>query len=307
MSLTAESITYLLQNPQSLKGSDGELLANTLRDAPYFLPARWLQDYLHVQQDGLTDKWRHDIQLRDGNLILFAEWLQASTYPDTREAEHQNESVAEKANATEQPVQHLEKTAAGPATQPAPEQQKTAADNSPDTDTNPTLPAAEAELTADAAAPPYIPGPSLSNGFQTAQAIAPKTPESATEETAAINNLMIMRSFAGWLEFFRKQTTGEREEDENKKLLKAKWQKDKLASVQKEDEADEIPPQVFEMAVNSISIEDALISESLAEILMSQGKLEKAIEMYKKLSLRNPDKSIYFAQQIQKIQQENAG
>ena len=71
-----------------------------------------------------------------------------------------------------------------------------------------------------------------------------------------------------------------------------------------EEENEEIPEQVFEMAVNSIAKEDDLVSESLAEIHIKQGKYDKAIDMYRKLSLRNPQKSAYFARRIEAIQKE---
>jgi hypothetical protein len=57
----------------------------------------------------------------------------------------------------------------------------------------------------------------------------------------------------------------------------------------------------FTQAMNSITEESSLISEALAEILAKQGKIDKAIAMYKKLSLRNPEKSTYFANRIQEI------
>jgi pentatricopeptide repeat protein len=57
--------------------------------------------------------------------------------------------------------------------------------------------------------------------------------------------------------------------------------------------------------MDSKSMENALISESLAEILAKQGKTDKAIEMYKKLSLRNPEKNSYFADRIKDLLTNN--
>ena len=81
------------------------------------------------------------------------------------------------------------------------------------------------------------------------------------------------------------------------------WQKEKLAAAL-EEENEEIPENVFEMAVNSIKNEEDLVSESLAEIMIKQGKFDKAIEMYRKLSLRNPQKNAYFAGKIEKLIKE---
>ncbi len=53
--------------------------------------------------------------------------------------------------------------------------------------------------------------------------------------------------------------------------------------------------------MESISNETGVISESLALVLAKQGKIDKAIEMYRKLSLRNPEKSAYFAALIQNL------
>jgi tetratricopeptide (TPR) repeat protein len=116
-------------------------------------------------------------------------------------------------------------------------------------------------------------------------------------------SLMVVMSFSDWLMYFKTKSEKAREEEEGQKALKAMWQKEKLAAAL-EDEAEEIPETVFNMAVNSISREEDLASESLATILIRQGKYDKAIEMYRKLSLRNPQKSAYFARQIEKIQKE---
>lgn len=41
-----------------------------------------------------------------------------------------------------------------------------------------------------------------------------------------------------------------------------------------------------------------VVTEAMASVLERQGKKEKAIELYKKLSFLNPDKSAYFAGKI---------
>ena len=47
--------------------------------------------------------------------------------------------------------------------------------------------------------------------------------------------------------------------------------------------------------------EDDLVSEDIAEIYAKQGLKSEAIEIYRKLSLLNPKKSAYFADQIEKL------
>lgn len=55
------------------------------------------------------------------------------------------------------------------------------------------------------------------------------------------------------------------------------------------------------IAKNSIEKSEEIISEGLANILLKQGHFEEAISMYRKLILNFPDKSAYFALQIEKI------
>ncbi len=54
-----------------------------------------------------------------------------------------------------------------------------------------------------------------------------------------------------------------------------------------------------------IDDEDDIVSEELAEIYLAQGLRSEAIEIYRKLSLLNSEKSIYFAEKIENIEKNN--
>ena len=51
--------------------------------------------------------------------------------------------------------------------------------------------------------------------------------------------------------------------------------------------------------------EDEVVSERLAEIYLAQGLRDHAVAIYRKLSLLNPEKSVYFAELIGKIENNN--
>jgi len=147
-------------------------------------------------------------------------------------------------------------------------------------------------------------GVSIAHGWPEKETFnIPSSQETEADLKGKEQSLMVVMSFTEWLAYLQSKTEKAREEEEGQKALKAMWQKQKLAEAL-EEENEEIPEAVFEMAVNSIMPEEALISESLAEVYAMQDKKEKAIEIYKKLSLWNPEKNGYFAQKIKNLQKE---
>jgi hypothetical protein len=44
-----------------------------------------------------------------------------------------------------------------------------------------------------------------------------------------------------------------------------------------------------------------VLTETMADVLIKQGKLSSAIELYRKLSLLHPEKSAYFASRIDEL------
>lgn len=57
-----------------------------------------------------------------------------------------------------------------------------------------------------------------------------------------------------------------------------------------------------EIIEKSVSENDELITETLAMIYFEQKKYDKALEAFQKLSLKYPEKSIYFASRIEEIE-----
>jgi len=56
-----------------------------------------------------------------------------------------------------------------------------------------------------------------------------------------------------------------------------------------------------DLSVRSTQVVPDLASESLAKIMVRQGKTAKAIEIYERLIVRQPEKKAYFAEQIQQL------
>jgi hypothetical protein len=86
-----------------------------------------------------------------------------------------------------------------------------------------------------------------------------------------------MKSFTEWLKSMKK------------------IHKEKIA------EGDAITDKNIQQIAEHSNMDAEVVTEAMAEILIKQHKIEKAIALYKKISLINPSKSAYFADKINSL------
>jgi len=59
-----------------------------------------------------------------------------------------------------------------------------------------------------------------------------------------------------------------------------------------------------DLSAQSVEFGDNLVSENLARVMIKQGKKSKAIDIYKKLIWKFPQKKAYFASQIDSLKEK---
>jgi hypothetical protein len=60
-------------------------------------------------------------------------------------------------------------------------------------------------------------------------------------------------------------------------------------------------PNALRIVHQSVEESEEIVTETLAELLVSQGRFHRAIEVYERLSLLFPEKSLFFAAQIEEV------
>ncbi|OMP79297.1 hypothetical protein [[Flexibacter] sp. ATCC 35208] len=101
-----------------------------------------------------------------------------------------------------------------------------------------------------------------------------------------------MKSFTSWLKDMKSSFADKASKD---------WYRQQI-NISYQDADPEVSEAVEKMAMNSITLNNDMVTETLAEVWAKQRQYNTAILIYQKLSLLNPAKSAYFAQKIKEIQ-----
>jgi tetratricopeptide (TPR) repeat protein len=121
------------------------------------------------------------------------------------------------------------------------------------------------------------------------------------------------RSFSDWLSAVGHYASGDggdkRSQKAGNKIRTASVIDNFLSNQQSGDRKGRRPAETSgtkEIKEQSTFDSDDLMTETLAGIYIKQGHYDKAINIFEKLSLKYPEKSVYFAQQIEKVKKSNS-
>ena len=138
------------------------------------------------------------------------------------------------------------------------------------------------------------------------EAIIPSTDKTTAGEKPASDVADLKMSFTEWVVYttdneYTEQTVDIKEEENEKQPLS-----DKLPIIDRFIAADPKIAPVEKGATNNIVNQgdfysEELMTETLAKLLVKQKKYKKAIKAYKILSLKYPEKNVFFAGRIQDI------
>lgn len=138
------------------------------------------------------------------------------------------------------------------------------------------------------------------------EAIIPSSDKTTAEEKPASDVADLKMSFTEWVVYttdneYTEQTVDIKEEENEKQPLN-----DKLPIIDRFIAADPKIAPVEKGATNNIVNQgdfysEELMTETLAKLLVKQKKYKKAIKAYKILSLKYPEKNVFFAGRIQDI------
>lgn len=259
-----------LQAPQALSADEAVQLAALLQQYPYLIPLRAMEHANRVKEGSVNEAGWQQARLFSGNWIQFAEQISKAQLEQTLN----NLDISDNKAATASEFSN------------------------------------EPELIADPE-PETLFQPLFTENYFQHQGIEvsdeiPETPEAEmnSEEDSDEKSLMVMMKFEDWLQFLKKKSEVKRSEEEDRAMLRSIWQREKLAAAVGEED-DNIPEAVFEMAISSIDKDEMPVSESLAQLHIRQGHFEKAAEVYRKLSLQNPEKKTYFADKLKNLNKDH--
>ncbi len=128
--------------------------------------------------------------------------------------------------------------------------------------------------------------------------------EEKVEESSAQDKGERPSKFSDWL-FAMKDAKEEEKNIEKKELVSSKELINRfIQSRPRKIDISKEPVTPQEMGRLSLVEDEGFVTETLAEIYAKQGKYHKAIKIYEQLSLKNPEKKVFFASRIRFLREK---
>lgn len=114
-----------------------------------------------------------------------------------------------------------------------------------------------------------------------------------------------LSKFSDWLFAMKDANKEEEKTEEKEELLSSTDLIDRFIKTKpRKIDISKEPVTPQEMGKMSLVEDEAFVTETLAEIYAKQGKYTKAIKIYEQLSLKNPEKKVFFASRIRFLREK---
>ena len=110
-------------------------------------------------------------------------------------------------------------------------------------------------------------------------------------------DILVKMNFIDWINHIESKKLNNKSESFDKKINLIETFINNPSKIEKED----LDKGQQDISVKTITLENELMTETLAKIYLKQKKYKKAIDAFKILSLKYPEKIAFFADQIKKI------
>lgn len=303
--MTRETFYNAVENPDAMTPDTVDALAATVRRFPYF-HAGWM---LLAKGLNVTGSVHFSSELKKASVHV---WDRGALYWLINGKDYNKKSapvITPKPKPEVAPAPHPQKV----ETQEHPQPEQAHADVAEDVPAQSTVtpagpqpkPKAEVFTPVQPVAADYFPGVSDELDFE--KPSSPSDTYTLVDFDDHFRRPAERYTFADWLDYVSERQTIKDEEAMQDRHAKQNNLIDRFLS----EPVERITPsatkpisqsEAKKIEERSTSENDGVLTETLASIYLKQKQYERAINIFKKLSLKNPEKSSYFATRITEIE-----
>jgi hypothetical protein len=296
-----QELTYLLQHPEAVTANQSDALSAKIKEYPYFQPLH----ALHLKGLKQKESYKYNNALK----ITAAHTTDRSVLFDfiTSEVFHQNE-ISNQIKQNSEYIKSIEVTSVDDISV----NKSVTIDDALKEHIKATEGVLDPNLFKVKQAPISQPEPSKIEDSIIAVDVKNITPEKKLKIGKPLEfDKSESHSFTEWLKItsFKPIVRADEFETESETKETSTPLKDKLVIIDKFiNENPKIKPVTSnspkpKLVNNDDAVSDSLMTETLARIYLEQKNYDKAIQSYKILSLKYPEKSSFFADQIKLVQE----